>query len=224
MLAVNQNVGEYNTKYLDILYKSGQLNRLLPLFQETKSPSRELSETYAACYHLSKICDLNSAMCYHVADGPFARGAALFSVFNWHYSSGCNISIDPKLNLEKVRQWAFDEGLENINFFPSVVEKLSTESLIFTDYSGDIKFERLLHDWKTPTKILISIHGHFNLEETFVQLGGKIDYIYTNPCCQRDDQTLSPDFMAEHEIELLKQEEDFSILSEKREVIIYKKL
>ena len=197
-------------KYVDRILRSNSYVGLAPIFFNADSPAKELSESYAALSNLKKVCNVSRYLCLHLGDGGWGRTGVIFSFFSKSY----NISIDPMINnTGKFERWCNDVNIERYIFFKDKFEEVN-------DFVTSMF---LLPEVHNLPKILVSVHGHINLEKAALQYSD-VEYIYTNPCCQFNNQTLSKEFCKEKGWEVIVNKVDFGILSEKRRVIIYKKI
>lgn len=187
--------------FVDRVLRSTSYQELMWLFLNTKSPSKEISESYAALHWCKKFCKVSDYYCYHIGDGAWARTAAIFAFF----TKSINESIDPALNFEKLREWRSKHKVERIDFIARKIEEAPMPTL-----AGD-------------RPILITcVHAHVDLEVVDKKIPNW-RFLYTNPCCYTKQQVFSEEYMREHNIEKLVDTEDFRILSDKRNVVVYRK-
>lgn len=188
-----------HNKYVDRVLRSESAPVLLEIFKQVESPSKELSESYAAFHNLKKFVHVGDSEWLHIGDGSMARTAAIFAFF----SKGTQSSIDPALNLDKVHEWINKYDVERLDIYKSKFEDLYTPK-------NNRKYNICL------------VHAHVNVEEVDKKFPNW-EYLYTNPCCHEQQQIFSKKYMQDHNIECLLDKIDLGILSDKRRVVIYRK-
>lgn len=180
--------------YLNKLYKMKCLSDILKVFSKTSNCAKELTESYAAYNNLRhSLGDLPNTEEYiylHVGDGTYPRTSTMFA----YLVGGKQISIDPELNIEWVKENLSDvRGLKCIK---NEIEKVDLSIL------------------KNKKVILILVHSHVDTQKVMNQItdsGGNLLAVYINPCCQPKSQLL-PD---------IEVKEDWGILSDERDVQVW---
>lgn len=189
-------------KYLDKVLRSNSYEELMWRFKDADSPSKEITESYAAFSNMKKICRVNLFNWLHIGDGGYARTAAIFAFF----SKSLNLSIDPALNMVKYTQWR-----DKFN-----VERLVGLNCKFSEVKNFTELD------KNKFYNICCVHAHVNLEKVD-QHFPDWKFFYTNPCCYPQQQEFSSDYMKENKIHKIVDKLDMGILSERRRVIIYRK-
>jgi len=193
-LTLKIKVTNYN--YLNRVLRSNSYEELMWIFMSTQNPAKEITESYAAYSNLKKHADLDKYTIIHVGDGGFPRTAGLFSFV----TRSENHSVDPDLDQNgKTTAWIEKYKVKKLYLHP----KMWQDTNIISD----------------KPVILVSVHGHIDLEECYnyySKLGNNIRYIYSNPCCKPEQQTFSEKFMKENNISIVKDKLDYGILSEKK--------
>lgn len=206
-----------HTKYVDKVLRSTSYEELMWKFLDAESPSKEISESYAAFSNLKKICLVNASTWLHIGDGAYSRTGSIFAFF----SKSLNISIDPALNLEKSRVWRerFNGRIKGIYGTKSKFEDIGepTIQMLIKTYSDFDKREY------SNQYNICCVHAHVNLEEVDKQYPNWT-FLYTNPCCKPHNQLFTEKYMKENHIVKIVDKLDMGILSEKRHVVIYKKI
>jgi hypothetical protein len=201
-------------KYVDKVMRSNSFEELWWRFKEAESPIKEISESYAAFHHVRDFCQVNNFTWLHIGDGGHTRTAAIFSFF----SKSLNFSIDPALNLDKFNNW--------IELFKSrgrnITGIVPTKCRFGEVNDGHILKE--MDNYKIPNSgyNITCVHAHVNLEEVDKHFP-YWTYLYTNPCCHPEKQTFSDKYMKENGIIKIKETLDLGILSDKRNIYVYKK-
>ena len=188
-----------HNNYVDKVLRSTSFEELWPLFINADSPSKEISESYAAFSNMKKICRVSDQTFLHIGDGSMARTAAIFALF----SKSANWSIDPQLNMDKLQAWHKKFGILGVYFEKSKFEDVDV-SKIPSEYS------------------IICVHAHVDLMEVNEKFPNW-RYLYTNPCCYPAKQTFSENYMRANSIYRIVQKIDLGILSERRVVEVYAK-
>lgn len=205
-------------KYVDKVLRSSSYEELMWRFMEAESPAKEISESYAAFSNMKKVCRVDNFTWLHIGDGGYTRTAAIFAFF----SKSLNFSIDPAINEDKYIKWVNKYNVTGIYSLKGKFEDFSKQFVL-----DSINFENLfddLFDINYPKKYNICcVHAHVKLEEVD-QHFPNWSYLYTNPCCIPQQQTFSDDYMDKNHIYKITDKDDMGILSERRRVIIYKKL
>lgn len=199
------------TKYADKILRSKSYEELRERFMEAESPVKEITESYAAFYHMKKFCQLSNFTWLHIGDGGYTRTAAIFAFF----SKSLNISIDPALNFEKFNKWSLQYKVQNIVPYCKKFQDYTEKDIL-----NEILFQSIDIDFPSAYNI-VCVHAHVKLEEVNKQYPNWC-FLYTNPCCSYSEQTFSEQYMKENNITKVLELEDLNILSDKRTVIIYK--
>jgi len=191
-------------KYVDKVLRSNSYEELMWRFMEADSPTKEISESYAAFSNMKKICNVSNYNWLHIGDGGYTRTASIFAFF----SKSLNFSIDPALNMDKFNKWQ---------------EKYRIQRIFLFAY----KFEEFLNPPKEAFGNILPyniccVHAHVELEKLDKHFPNW-KYLYTNPCCYPQLQEFSLEYMKENNIYKMVDKLDLGILSERRKVIIYKK-
>jgi hypothetical protein len=187
---MNSYVKEYLKKNC-----SGQLQEL---FSQSNNPYKEIAESMAAFSHLHDFIDItdknNTFIC--VGDGSLCLTGALLAFL----TKGLSISIDPKINNEKVSSWIKKES----------VQRLHCYKMKYQDYPV----------WSEKYDLVL-VHAHVNLEE-LVQHFPDWRYLYTCPCCNPVDQTFSLKFQKNNDISTVLAGRDTEMITPKNDVFIYR--
>lgn len=204
-----------SNKYVDKVLRSKSFEELWPRFIDAESPTKEISESYAALFNLKKICNVEANTWLHIGDGGYTRTAAIFAFF----TKSLNISIDPALNINKYEDWWNKVNPKGILAYASMYENLSEAEV---DTLVKLK---MVEDDKAyfPKYSICLVHAHVNIHEVDKHYPNW-QYLYTNPCCNPETQMFKEDYMKEHGIVKVVDKLDLAILSDKRRVSIYKKL
>lgn len=193
--------------YANKVLKSSSYEELRELFVNTQEPVKEITESYACLYHMSRIgCkdhrmagDLRGYTCLHIGDGSWCRTGAIFTFL----SKSKNISIDPDASKTgRMDKWIETWKVRNFEFHSKRVE--DTDLVIDTPY------------------IITNVHSHAPMESVLEKYN-KADYIYVNPCCMRTSQIMSDKQMKQYGYSLVYHVNDDRILSTSNEILIYKK-
>ena len=187
-----------HNRYIDKLLRSDSFEILWKRFIKTKSPTKELSESYAAFSNLKKVCMVRDYRWLHIGDGAHTRTASIFALF----SKSINYSIDPKINIDSFTDWNEKYNISNL-------------------YAVKQKFENFELDFNQPYGISC-VHAHVSLEEVDKKFP-HWNILYTNPCCFPLTQTFSNKYMMENGIRKIVDKIDLGIVSHKRQVVIYQK-
>ena len=188
-----------NNRYVDRILKSDSFEVLYHRFKYADYPSKELSESFGAMENLKTVCRIDDYTWLHIGDGTYTRTAAIFAFFSKSY----NYSIDPKINIQKFTEWAFKYKVQNLM-------PLKT------------KFEKITDTFDSRKYSICCVHAHINL----VDIDKKFpnwNYFYSNVCCYPERQTFPQCYMSENKIIKVLDYDDYSILSDKRRVVIYRK-
>lgn len=189
-------VKTFHWQYVDRILRSKSYEELMWLFMQTPSPSKEISESYSAFRNLKKIVLLKDKTFLHIGDGAYARTGAIFTFF----SNSENHSIDPVLNLGKLKQWQQRYSVRNLFLHKERFEDL--------DYSSFVN------------PIITLVHSHVDIVPVIKKIP-QWSIIYSNSCCYPQQQFLTTEFMIKNKIGCIVNREDYGILSEKRKIAIY---
>jgi hypothetical protein len=188
---MNRYVREYLRKNC-----SGQLQEL---FSQSNNPYKEIAESMAAFEAMRDVIDVtdknNIFIC--VGDGSLCLTGALFAFL----TKGLVFSIDPAINLEKVKSWMMKEYVERLFFYKMKYQECPIPPISVCD--------------------LILVHAHVNLEE-LVQRFPVWRYLYTCPCCNPIDQTFSLAYQKKHDISVVMAGRDTDMITPKNDVFIYR--
>jgi len=204
-----------HTKYLDKILRSNSYEELMWRFKDAESPSKEITESYAAFSCMKKICQISNFNWLHIGDGGYTRTAAIFAFL----SKTNNVSIDPALNIDKFNKWL--EKFSNRPIRGIIPIKKKFQDTILDDIN--------LIDWGDYETInskpvnITCVHAHVNLEEVDTWYPYWY-YLYTNPCCNPEKQTFSEQYMKDNNIIKIMDKINLGILSDKRQCVIYKNL
>lgn len=189
-------------KYVDKVLSRSCYEELNELFKDADSPTKEISESYSAFSQLKRVCKIGNRNWIHIGDGSRARTAAIFSLM----SKSNNISIDPNIRLDILNKW---------------IEKYQIQRFsIIKD-----KFENCIDNIKESfgyNYSIVCVHSHVNLEEVDL-FYPDWEFLYTSVCCYPNQQKFNQEYMKEHQIYQILNKIDLGILSERREIAIYKK-
>lgn len=155
--------------YLSGFLKLNCSGQLMELFSQSANPYKEITESMCAYKNAREYINIknSSEIFIMVGDGSLALTGSLFAFL----TNGDALSIDPKLNLEKVCHWREREKVKRIHFCSTKFQEFAEN---FRNYIPmDIK--------KYPYN-LICVHAHVNLEELHKFLPNW-KYLFTNPCC-----------------------------------------
>jgi len=209
-----------HNKYVDKVLRSDSFEELWWIFKNADSPSKEISESYAAFSNMKKVCRLNDYVWLHIGDGAYTRTAALFAFF----SKTLNISIDPAINVDKFHKWQENFGVKNIipeqcKFEDVYIDSLQDWINKFTSSRNDVN-----GDFQNKPYNITLVHAcPVKIEEVDKHFPDW-KYLYTNPCCFPHSQTFTKKYMEKNNIIEIVNKLDLGIVSHKRNVVIYKKL
>jgi hypothetical protein len=187
-----------HNRYVDRILRSNSFEVLRHIFMNADSPCKEISESVAAFHNLKRFTQITGKDWLHIGDGGWCRTAAIFTM----YSKSTNTSVDPMLNLEKIGAWIQKYNITGLTPIKS-------------------KFEEITMDL-SPYNITC-VHAHVDLRDVD-KLFPNWTYLYSNPCCYPSTQSFPDDYMEKHGIICLKDDIDLGILSERRRVLVYKKI
>lgn len=176
---------------------------LQKLFNQSRNPLKEISESYGAYKNMAPYLEKTSNVVnIFIGDGSLCMTGALFSFLTKNWS----ISIDPLINENKVINFKDEVKPEHFIFEKNVFQKS-----IYVDYAKNY------FDYYN----IILVHSHVDIREV-VKKFPNWKYIYVNPCCCKNKQLFTISDLKERNIQVLNYGVDENILSEKNEVIIYK--
>lgn len=191
-------------KYINSLLEKKCSSELIELYRKNKNPAKEITESYAAYHNMKPFInakDPNVANIF-IGDGSLCMTGALFVFMTKNWS----ICIDPLINAKNLDSWINHSHVNHFIYFKD----------IYQNFKYDLKKELDVKGYN-----IICVHSHVNLVDV-IEKFPNWNYLYTNPCCKRDTQTLSLSFQKENNISTVLYGRDENILSEKNEVIIYK--
>jgi hypothetical protein len=179
----------------------------MELFSQSANPYKEITESMCAYKNAKEYIDIKdpAETFLMVGDGSLALTGALFSFL----TKGDSVSIDPKLNLEKACLWREREKAQRIHFCSTKFQEFAEN---FRNY--------IPMDIENYPYNLICVHAHVNLEELHECLPNW-KYLFTNPCCNPREQTLSVQFQKMNNISIKKAGFDSENLSPKNMIFIY---
>lgn len=171
---------------------------LQPLFFNSNNPVKEVSESWAAFECFCRYEDpAKPSFNVHIGDGRYCRTGALFT-FN---SKSYNLSIDPIINEEYMTNWIEDRSVKRFNYSK----------------------KRIQDHHVIPGKAnIFMVHSHANLKDVLEKVPNW-NLLYINPCCMRDQQLLDMKYIDANNIQTLFFGVDRDLLSDKNEVIVYRK-
>jgi len=186
-----------HNKYVDRVLGSNSFEELWWRFKGADSPSKEISESYAAFSNLKKQCIIKDYSWLHIGDGAYTRTAAIFTFF----SKTKNYSVDPLINEERFHLWREKYDVQNIHI-------------------SKTKFENFEHDFKSPYGITC-VHAHVDLEDVDKKFPDWA-FLYTNACCFPTKQMFSQKYMLENKIIKMIDKYDLGITGHERRIVVYK--
>lgn len=193
--------------YVSRMLKKNCYSELHELFVETANPAKEITESYAAYENLLSVIgweEFNKFVFLHIGDGSRCTTGTLFSFM----SGSTNFSIDPKINRE-----ALDNFMKNHE-----VRRFDRFIMKWEEYKE--KYSNLRKDLHLG---LIMVHSHVNVKE-IMRSFPKWEYVYVNPCCFPEKQTLSIQEQKSMNVNCVLSGKDNYIMSMKNEVFIYKNM
>jgi len=202
-------------QYVSSMLKSMCYSELHDLFVRSNKPAKEISESYAAFHHLKSVMGeemQKDHLFLHIGDGKYCRTAALFTLMLGIKSTSKNMSIDPNINAEFMKEWG--EG-------PKWGETKRIKNFTYLPH----KWQDVDWNEKTPRQpySYVLVHAHVNLREMIDKIGfNGWSYIYSNPCCNISNQILSLTYCERHHIDILKCGADHNIISPKNMVFVYR--
>ncbi len=135
---------------------------LWPLFARATKPAKELTESFSALEHLRPLLErVGPSRVIHVGDGAHARTAALFAI----KTEADNISVDPQINEELVREWRDRFAIDRFDWRKSRIG----------DEAGQ------LNALDERPVFVTFVHAHVHVEEELSRL--RWDAAFTLACC-----------------------------------------
>lgn len=188
--------------YLQQYLKRKSSSDVQPLFYNSNNPIKEITESMGAfkTMYPQFIGYDDPIVNLHIGDGSHCRTAGLFA-FN---TNSTNWAIDPNINLKHMREWIRQHNVQRLEYFST-------------------KWEDVIPAIYDQVCNLIFVHAHVILVDILKRVQNW-KYIYINPCCMKNEQTLTIQYQREHNIETVLYGVDANILSEKNEVIVYKNM
>ena len=190
-----------HTLYVDWLLKRSCFEELRELFIDCDHPAKEISESYSAYHQLKRICKISNLNWLHIGDGSRARTAALFTFL----TKAKNISIDPNIRVDILSNWRDKWNVNNFDYYNCKFENFDYQENSDKEYS------------------ITCVHAHVNLEEVDKKFPNW-KYLYTSVCCYPSKQKFNEEYMKDNNIIEIVHKLDMGIISERREIVIYKKL
>jgi hypothetical protein len=177
---------------------------LMPFFQPTGNPAKEITESYAM-WETAKLLGLDSkdeVVCIVVGDGSTPRTAALVafsSVWECH-------SIDPKINLLNwqetlSRHIAIGEPIRRLEIYPKYAKEVSI-------------------DCQGKRTLILLPHSHANMKDALdvAKNSSRIDII-SMPCCEPiPSWAMEKKFTLKHNLKVF---DDEAVWSPKRRIFIW---
>ena len=191
-------------KYLSDFLEKQCSSELMALYCLSRNPTKEITESYAAYRNLKPFMDYKNPekTYFFVGDGSLCMTGALFAFL----TKGLCYSIDPIANIEKIKRWGMKQGVRNFYVFKERIQ--------------DSVWIQTLPKTGVPATIVL-VHAHVSIPDVIKQIPNW-DYIYTNPCCHPKKQKLSIQQQASLNISVVAHGDDWEILSDKKEIVIYK--
>lgn len=175
---------------------------LHPLFTMAHRPDKEITESYAAYYHMSKVVNLDGKTNLHIGDGISCRTGALFTFL----SKSKNISIDPMIQSEEMDKWVKNKKVKNFSYYPQ-----KWQDYILNYHNKDEK------DYN-----ITLVHSHVNIYDIDKNFPNW-KFLYANPCCIFHEQVFHVRYMYENNIRCVMAGIDRDILSDKNQFFLYEK-
>ena len=151
-----------SSEYLDRLMRRGCFEALWPLFAKAQKPAKELTESYAALWHLRPFMKADVPVrILHVGDGAHARTAAMFSLKTQAHS----ISVDPQLNLPLIAAWRERFGIVRLECRKARIEEVALE----------------LNSLPPMHTLVTFVHAHVSVDDVLDLL--RWDTAFTLACC-----------------------------------------
>jgi hypothetical protein len=165
---------------------------LWPLFAKATQPAKELTESFSALLHLRPIMrKLGRCRVLHIGDGAHARTAALFAL----KTDADNISIDPLINVPLVEGWRDQYEIRRFEWRKDRIESVCDA----------------LNALPPMPVVVTFVHAHVRVDDVLARLSW--DAAYTLACCSPEGQLSRQP--------VLKQGEDFSVLSPERRFQVF---
>jgi hypothetical protein len=164
-----------HTGYIDSLARKDCFQELWSLFRYATAPFKEMSESYSAYKHLKPWHKLEDITVIHIGDGAHCRTAALFALMSKHD----NISIDPDIHVERVRDWQERHRIVRFSWF-----KGKWQDFDFSSLKGRKVLFTFVHAHVESWRVLLSA----------MTIGAGIDVLgaYVSACCLPGTQLTLP--------------------------------
>ena len=189
--------------YISEYLKLGCSGQLQELFSQSGNPYKEITESMSAWKNMKEFIDpkdKNHAY-FFIGDGSLCLTGALFAFL----SKGTHTSIDPAINTKKVDEWMQREDVRNFYFYKCKFQEI--DKFFISSHIKNID--------------LILVHSHVNLEE-LIKYFPHWRYLYTNPCCNIQEQTFSIQFQKDNNISTVKSGFDKYNTSPQNMIFVYK--
>jgi hypothetical protein len=190
---------EPNGGYLDRLMRRDSFEALWPLFAKATKPAKELTESFSALEHLRPfLSGPEPCRVIHVGDGAHARTAAMFAL----KTTADNISVDPLINLQLVRSWQLQFGVERLSVRKAPIEEVVEELNALP-----------------PMRVLVTfVHAHVAVDRILDRL--KWHAAYSLACCLPGKQlsTSRSPHLAGHDLGVLCTGRQFQVLVNQRQL------
>ncbi len=195
--SVNYSLGNKHLKYANKLLRSPKYEELMWLFLQTKDPIKEITESWGALANIQQFTQVTGNW-LHIGDGSTCKTGALFSLFTQSNS----ICIDPQVNGDLIDMWVERYNIQRFKAYTDI-------------------WQDCLH--RLPEQYNICcVHAHINVQELDYQCPNW-KWLYSNVCCQPDNQTFSERYMRDNNIYCVLDKHDQYILSHENRVVIYRK-
>lgn len=196
-------------KYLQSFLSKKCAEDVIRLFGGVNNPVKEITESYAAWTHLRSLSEVFDGKRFiHIGDGSRCLTAALFTFLcprGVH-----NISIDPNVNTDIVCDWVADKNVKDFTYVKAPFQVVAQDSDMDDLTKSDDPY------------VIVLVHAHVDIKEVDKYFPNW-KYMYINPCCMRDKQVFDFNYLSGNGISVVKFGWDSNILSDKNEVIIYRK-
>jgi len=189
-------------KYIDRYLKFQCSDQLQGLFSQSANPWKEITESMGAWANIKDLIDPqdknHAYIC--VGDGSLCLTGALFAFLT---KSQC-VSIDPIVNDIKMMTWLQRERVERLKWYRKR----------YQDTAGVIPDGCKSYD-------LILVHAHVNLED-LIKHFPNFRYLYSNVCCNPQEQTFSIQSLNDNNISVVKAGYDKANASPENMIFLYK--
>jgi hypothetical protein len=185
----------YVKKYL----KKKCSSELQDLVSTLNNPSKEISESMAAVWHLRKFIKPNGNMNYIVI-GDGSR--CLTGAFLAYLTKGNVWSIDPAINQQIIQGWMDTYNVLRFKPIPRRIQDIQVKNID-----------------KNPVTIVL-VHAHVSTYQAIKKFPNW-RFIYVNPCCYQETQILNISYQSKLGIQCVYAGIDENITSEKNQVFIY---